>query len=97
MKVIVGGRQTGKTIDLIKRSAECNGYIVCHSLEECSRIFAIARELDLLINFPICYAEFINHHYYSKGIKFFLIDNVNLLLQRMSKVPIDTITVNIND
>ena len=98
MKVIADGRRRGKTTALIYRSNKFGGYIVCDSIEECSRIFALAGEMKIDINFPISYSEFINQRYYEKGIKFFLIDNADLLLERIAfNVPIDSITVTTDD
>ena len=85
----------GKTSELIIRSSVSGGYIVCHSQDECSRIFAEAKVGNLSIPFPITYQEFISNKYSALGIKSFLIDNVEKLLDFISNgVPIEAITLN---
>lgn len=91
MKIISGGRQSGKTTAIIKRCAKEGGYIVCHSFDEAYRIHAKAKEMGLKINFPISFSEFIQGHY-AKRIEKLYIDNVDMLIQRLSSVPVDTIT-----
>lgn len=93
MRIIVTGRQSGKTTKLIKIAAEKNLYIVCSTKGECGRINGMARELELHIPFPITFEEFMEHKYYGRGIGGFLIDNVEHLLQRMTEVPIYGITM----
>jgi len=93
MKKIILGKGKGKTTELIKQSAESGDYIICHSLNECSRIQFKAGEMGLNIPFPASYDEFINGNYYSKGIRGFLIDNVDMLLQHMTNVPVNAITI----
>lgn len=94
MKTIIGKRRSGKTTELIKLASETGGYIVCRDMDECSRIQSIAKEKGYSISFPITYSEFAKRQYHSKGIKCFLIDNVELLLSYMSDVPIHAITLN---
>ncbi len=98
MEKIILDKGEGKTESLIKMSAFNGGYIVCHSQSECSRIQKVAIEKGFNIPFPLTYDEFLDKKYYSKGIKEFLIDNVEMLLERMSPVvPISYITLNKNN
>lgn len=97
MKIIYKERKKGKTTELIKLSAEHHNYIVCHSISEVYRINDEARKMGLNIPFPITYDEFIKGKYYGKGVKGFLIDNAEMLLQYITKVPITAITINRND
>jgi hypothetical protein len=97
MKKIIGNRNTGKTTELIKMSAEKGFYIVCKNQSEASNIAIKALDLDLQIPFPITYEEFINKDYYPRGIRGFLIDNVEMLLLRLTNVNIEAITMNIDD
>lgn len=98
MKIIFRPRQTGKTDELIRISAqfeeqgECN-YIVCSNHPEAYRIAQRAKEMDLQIGFPLTFDELIGQSYSSRNIKFFVIDNVELLLQYLSRVPIHAITL----
>ena len=93
MEIICKSRRMGKTTDLIKLSAKSGGYIVCLCLDEANRIFHQADSMGLNIPYPITFSEFINKQYYGKGIKEFLIDNADLLLQQMSSVPIRVISL----
>lgn len=94
MKKIILPKGQGKTIELIKMSADNKWYIVCHSIYECSRIHCTAMEMNLKIPFPITYDEFINGKYYGKGIRGFLVDNVDLLVQHIAGVtPIIALTI----
>ena len=93
MKKIISERQTGKTFKLVHESAETNCYIVCSTAQECSRVKAAAMDLKLDIPFPITFYEFTNKRYHGKGIDGFLIDNADVLLQSMTPVRINTITM----
>lgn len=96
-QIILQGRQSGKTTDLIKRCHEIGGYIVCRSQKECARIFQMARKMKLNISFPISYYEFIRKEYYGNGIKKFHIDCADEFLCSLTHVPIVTITMTKGD
>lgn len=93
MNVIVGGRQTGKTSKLIDIASKNGGYIVCRSKSMCGEVMHMARKMERRIAFPITYEEFLQKRYYGKGISRFYIDDVDALLQSMTEVPIEVITV----
>ena len=99
MKVIYGKRQSGKTTKLIKLSAKKWYYIVCSTKQECTRIALSARQLGLDIPFPITFHEFINGQFnYGGGIKGFLIDRADYLLQTLAReVPIEAISIDKGD
>jgi hypothetical protein len=96
MEKIIIPRGMGKTYQLIKRASKSGDYIVCHNQHEASRIQSIALSLGFKINFPITYHEFIEKQYEGKNISGFLIDNVELLLESLTNVPIHTITMSHN-
>lgn len=93
MKIIYKGRQKGKTTDLIKRSAERGGYIVCETSNECIKIQQKANRLNLNIKFPITYNEIITCKYYGRGIKEFYIDNAENFIQAICRYKVNTITL----
>lgn len=93
MKKIVMKKGQGKTEELIKQSANNSGYIVCRSMLLAEAILFRAKQLGLSIPMPITYDEFINKRYRGRGIKSFLIDDVDVLLQYMTKVTISAITL----
>lgn len=102
MNIIVRGRQTGRTDEIIRMCAEDekNGeisYIICMSHSEVRRIFDRAKELNLIIRFPLTFNEFLNKQYYSKTIRNFYIDNADLLLQSMTTINIKAITMEETD
>lgn len=98
MKKIIASRSSGKTTELIRISSITKNYIVCQSIHDATRIQLYAKELGYDIPLPLSYDEFINKKYNGNGITGFLIDNVDMLLKRMSgNVPINAITLNIEE
>lgn len=94
MKIILGKGGSGKTVSLIKESHKNGQYIVCLDQLEASRIHTTAIGMGLNIPFPITFAEFLNRQYYSKGVRGFLIDNIDALLVRICpNVSIDIVTL----
>lgn len=55
MKVIYGGRQSGRTTELIKRASKIDGIIVCNSNIMANYIKIMAEDLRVKINNPITY------------------------------------------
>jgi len=102
MKIILRDRHTGRTEELIRLCAEAEArgecsYIVCLNHVEAYRIAQEAKKLDLFISFPITSREFLNAEYSSRNIKNFFIDNADQLLQSMTAVPIQVVTMEQND
>ncbi len=93
MRLIIRPRRCGKTTTLIKLCAKNGGYIVCHSKEESIRIFQQANDMKRKIPLPISYDEFYRKQYYGRGVGKFHIDNAEMLLQYISDVPIESITM----
>ena len=96
MNIINLERGHGKTYHLITEAAKNNAYIVCRDKAEAERIFQIALDRELNINFPITFQEFINKWYHGMGIKEFMIDDVDILLYRLTSVPISLCTYTSN-
>lgn len=92
MWFVGGGRQQGKTTQLIKIAAENGGYIVCRSKSMCGEINNMAHKMGLRIAFPLTYEEFLSRRYHGKGISKFYIDDVDHLLQSLTEVPIEVVT-----
>ena len=93
MEVICKPRQCGKTTEIIKMCAEYGGYIVCINKDETHRVAQQAREMGLKIPLPISADEFLKGQYHGAGVKRFYLDNVDLLLQQMTSVPIKAISL----
>ena len=85
-------RASGKTHKLIELSSERHAYIVCKDRKEAERIFQDSLDRKLKIPFPITYAEFINKQYYGKGIREFVIDDVDMFLEQFAGVSISYAT-----
>ena len=94
MKIYCDFPEKEKTTKLIKESAGTGDYIVCFNSKEAIRIKTKAQKMRLDIPLPITYDEFLHRRYCGKNIKGFLIDNVDLLLQSLTQVPINSITIN---
>lgn len=93
MKVIALPKGEGKTTELIKIASDGFYYMVVHSGDEAARVQKMAQSMGLDIPFPLTYNEFINKGYNRTGIRGFVIDNVDMLLQYISSVPIQAITL----
>lgn len=93
MEIIIKPHQTGKTQELIRRSAESGAYMVCIHRREALRVVAAAEEMGLRIHFPLTLDEFLQGLYYGRRVKSLLIDNADLFLQAVSSVPIDAMTI----
>lgn len=99
MDIIVGGRKTSKTTQLIELCAEAQAkgevsYIICHSQDNARMISQKAREMGLTIRFPMTYSEFNNRQYAGLNIEHFFFDNVDMYLKSLTPVHIAAITLN---
>lgn len=94
MRKIILPRGGGKTDRLIRASASTGCYIVCQSQDEAHVIQSRAMELELSIPLPISFDEFIRQEYYGFRMKGFLIDNLDLLIQKIAgRVPVIAVTL----
>lgn len=93
MKIISENRKNGKSIKMVKDCAESGATIVCSHAKE-SFYLNLAAEIGLEIHKPISYAEFIGGNYRKRGVASVYIDNASSLLNYMTKVPIEAITIN---
>src|SRR4051812_36032278 len=86
MEIIASGRRTGKTTRLIQKCADAeeNGemvYIVCHDHAAARDIVNRAREMGVIIRYPLTYEEMRNSHGMNRKIKL-MIDNVDYFIAR---------------
>lgn len=94
MKIICKPRGGGKTTEAIKLASETNSYLVCIDHKEQERVFQQSKEMGINIHYPITFNEFLEGRYYGKGVEGFIIDNVDLLVQMLSRgVPIKGLTL----
>lgn len=91
-KIYVGGRGSGKTMLLIQQAAQNNGYIMCFSQQEASRVFRMAKEKGYDIRFPITPfdADFKCIDLYKLPI---MIDNAEMVLSAMIHARIEALTM----
>lgn len=94
MKVIVGQRQSGKSEQILRLAVEHFAYIVCPTMEQVTELWARARELNLDIPQPITWDAFVAHRYHARGVKAFVIDNLDLCIQYMTSVDIKGVSLN---
>lgn len=84
-KICVGSRQSGKTIELIKRSCFTGETIIVATHVSVQYIKQRASELGLYIPEPITYYEFINDSKWTENkTNKFLIDELQMFLDRLN-------------
>lgn len=101
MQVIIGGRRSGKTTELIKRSAESGIYILVSNRARASQISDQARAMGYDIPFPVTLEEYHRSRGFAgssirrDGV---YIDNVEDILRRMFyDIEIKAFTCTIDD
>lgn len=92
---IIGERQSGKTTELIRRSAETRAYILVANKSTASLIFTQAKMNDYDIPYPITIDDMlswtVNKSVWAKGI---LIDELDMILSDLfNGVPIRAATI----
>lgn len=73
-KIIIGGRQNGKTLSLIEEASKTNGVIVCPTRNMVDYVFQTACELGYSISKPVTYDQLFmyphntnkNYHYFDE-------------------------------
>lgn len=94
MDIIMDYRQTGKTTELIKMSAEKNEYILVANRQRASEVQRMAQNMGLNILYPITLHEYLDTRMRGSFIKNILIDDADLILQEIfNTVTIDCITM----
>ena len=82
---IIGGRGSGKTGKLIELAEKHNCYIVVRNKITTYRVAERARRERRKIPFPLTYDEFMQGQFFFKGIKCFVIDDVEALLWYLAR------------
>lgn len=97
MKKIIKKPHSGKTTELIKKSAETGMYIVTANRQMADHTSKMEREMGLKIPYPIAFQDFLNARtniMRSSHIDKVLIDNADMCLQNLfGRIEIDTITM----
>lgn len=94
MQIIAGPRGSGRTDALIRLAAKEFAYIIVKDHQEAAMIQRRARIMNVDIPFSLTYEEFISLKYNPSGIRAFMVDNVERLLEYIARgVIVSAITV----
>lgn len=99
MKIVIGGRQSGKTAALIKESADTGRYILVTNKQRQRQVFDQARDMGYDIPFPVTLEDYFRSHFRGSSLQRdgILIDDMQDVLQYMfSGVPVVGVTWNVN-
>jgi len=88
VKMIIRGRQGGKTTELIRLAAETGSYIVCTDQRRARQIAEHARKMGLSIPFPLTAGEWQRREYHRPGVHGLLFDDLDRIIQGISAVPV---------
>lgn len=94
MKIILRQPRAGKTTELIERCNKNGGYIVCPDARCAREINRMAKEMNMKIEYPLTFSEFLSKRYYRKGVKKFYIDNADKLIRTLAAgIEVDSIVM----
>lgn len=92
-KIIIGTRASGKTTKLIREACATGFTIVCNNMQRCQSVIEQAHSLQITIRTPIPFRDFLERRHYGLGCAGFLFDDIDLILQGLSPLPIGAITL----
>lgn len=94
MKIVITGRQGGKTLQLLAAAHGKNGYIVCKDKRAVDWTYAQAQDLGLDIRFPITHEDLLDREALRGScIKSLIIDDADVLIQRLCRFPVEAIAM----
>jgi hypothetical protein len=94
MKVIVRGRQSGKTDAVLRLAQASFAYIVCANQQRVEEVWRRILELNLNLPQPITWDAFVAGRYRGRGIKGgFVFDDLDTCLRSMTHVDIKGISL----
>lgn len=93
MRIILGPPRSGKTTKLVRLSAASGAPIVTRDVRQVSKVLNLAQRLNLTIPKPMTYDEFLKRDYTTATFRSVLVDDVEALVLRLSKVQVDALTV----
>lgn len=105
MKKIIGGRGTGKSTELIRRSADTGKYIVVSTKRRAEHLFKQAKDMGITIPYPVTWDEIktrnkkveLNCSYGSLSLGILIDDVEDLLRHIFIGIPIEGMTLMNND
>lgn len=95
MELIIRGRGNGKTVELIKRSAATQTYILTANKQRAHAVFWQAREMGLNIPYPVTIDDYFSTHGFTGSfIKSVYVDDADEVLKRIFyRVNIEAVTM----
>lgn len=90
MDIIAGKRQSGKSTELVRRSATTGYTILVHSLAMAMESKSLAKKLGSTIPEPMSWQQVKNRGLYGKNIKGFLIDESGPLIEDLLRMWLQT-------
>lgn len=96
MEIILGDRRSGKTTELIKRSAETGCYILVANKNEAINLFNQAKLMNLNIPYPVTVGEYLICNFRSSPIRRdgLLIDDFESVVGMIfSGIPINAVAI----
>ena len=94
MRLIISGRQTGKTLAAIRDAAARDAYLVVRSHSEACRVRDVAEREGLTIRFPITFEEFLQGRFARHRAMGFIVDGADALIQHFARgVPVYAATL----
>lgn len=94
--MIARGRQEGKTTELIRIAAAEGLYVVTHTHREAYRLAREAETAGLSMPFPLLFGEeFLPGRYHAPGVRGVVIDNLDLCVAGVSKVPVRAVSLTV--
>ena len=106
MKKIIGGRGTGKSTELIRRSADTGQYIVVPTKRRANHLFKQAKDMGINIPYPVTWDEIkggidgkesLNRAYGTLSLGILIDDVEDLLRYIFIGIHIEGITLTNND
>ncbi|CAM3292922.1 replicase [Vagococcus fessus] len=99
MKLIIRGRASGKTTELIKISSDTGRYILARSNSHARSIYEIAKRNNINIPYPVTAEEVVNHHLDGSSIKRdgLIVDEALSVLEGILGIQINAATISITD
>ena len=95
MKIVMGGRRSGKTSELIRASAETGAPIVCFNYDARKCVEAAAKSMGVKIPQPVHLAERMRQDGRNRHGRI-IVDEAQLVLAKLLDGRIEAISVNID-
>lgn len=96
MDILIGGRGSGRTTQLIKACSNNPGsVIVCATNVMACNVAATAKRLNIDIPKPISFQELVNGHMQGRKVTQYYFDDLDLILQTSitKGVPVDCVSI----